>query len=45
LQRITGIVDNMKLFNYSRKIVYDTETKELLTFEEFKKQQEKKENE
>jgi hypothetical protein len=35
----------MKLFHYSRKLVYDTETGELLTFEEFEKQKEKKENE
>src|SRR5579864_1483008 len=32
---ITDIVDDMKLFHHSRKIVYDTETGELLTFEEF----------
>jgi len=34
-----GIVNDMKVFNYSRKIVYDTETCEILTFEEWEKKQ------
>jgi hypothetical protein len=33
----------MKIWNYKRKIVYDTDTQELLTFEEFEKQQEQNE--
>jgi hypothetical protein len=38
-----GIVSVMKLFVYSRKLVYDTETTELITFEEFEKQKENNE--
>jgi len=45
MQQDSDIVEHMKLFHQSRKLVYDTETKEIQTFEEFEKQQEKKENE
>jgi len=35
----------MKLFHQARKLVYDTETGEVLTFEEFEQKQKEKGNE
>jgi hypothetical protein len=35
----------MKIFHYSRKLVFDTESGELLTFKEFEQKQKEKEKE